>query len=279
MRIPLPKSKIQNPKLVLERSEGSKIDKPLLGKRVLITRARDQAGALVDRLAELGAEPIEFPTIQIIPPQDFGPLDAAIGRLPAYDWVIFTSVNGVAFFWERLAATGKNARALDHAQIGAIGPATAQALMQCGLRVHFTPTQFIAESILDTIGNVAGKRILLPRADIAREALADGLRKRGALVDEIAAYRTVPARLSPDLRDAVLGGRIDIATFTSSSTVRNFVHALGGIDPAEALRGAQIACIGPITAQTARELGLRVDIIAKEHTIEGLVKAIVEGNQ
>jgi len=250
-------------------------NKPLSGKRVLITRARDQASALIARLEELGAEPIEFPTIQIVPPEDFGPLDAAIARLSTYDWIIFTSVNGVGFFWERLTAAGLDASALEHAHIGAIGPATAEALAQAGLHVDFMPPQFVAESILDTIGPIEGKRILLPRADIAREALAVGLRDRGALVDELVAYRTVPARLTPELRHAVLNAGIDIATFTSSSTVRNFIQALGGLDPAEVLRGAQVACIGPITAQTAHELGLRVDIIATEHTIEGLVNEIV----
>lgn len=250
--------------------------KPLSGKRVLVTRAREQANTLVERLVELGAEPIEFPTIQIVPPADFRPLDAAIARLQTYDWVIFTSVNGVVFFWERLAVAGLSASVLDQVQIGAIGPATAAALTERGIHVDFMPARFVAESILDTIGHVAGKRILLPRADIARETLADGLRERGALVDEIAAYRTVPAQLPPDLRDRVLGEEIDIATFTSSSTVRNFMQTLSGLDPTEVLKGTRIACIGPITAQTAQELGLRVDIVATEHTIEGLVKAILD---
>lgn len=251
-------------------------DKPLFGKRVLVTRPREQAGVLAQRLAELGAEPVGFPTIRIVPPEDFRPLDEAIARLPTYDWVIFTSVNGVRFFWERLVAAGLDAQALARARLGAIGPATAEALAEHGLRTDYVPQRYVAEAIVEGIDDVAGQRILLPRADIARQALAQELRARGAVVDEVTAYRTIPVDSPEEARQTLLDAGVDIATFTSSSTVRNFAALLGDVAPGEVLRNTLVACIGPITAQTAEELGIRVDVVAQEHTIEGLVQVIVE---
>lgn len=245
---------------------------PLMGKRILVTRPRAQAADLCDKLAVLGAEPIVFPTIEIAPLKDASWLDQAIRQLSQYDWIIFTSVNGVTAFWDRLHAAEKDSSALAEVSVAAIGPATAQALEQRGVQPHFIPAEYVAEAIVEGIGVVRGRRILLPRADIAREALASELERRGALVDEIAAYRTLPA--APDPRGlAELRRGVDAITFTSSSTVRNFVQLVGGdaISP-----GAAIACIGPITAQTARELGLSVDVAATEYTTNGLVQALVD---
>lgn len=249
--------------------------KPLLGRRVLVTRPAAQAGDPIRRLRELGAEPITCPTIRILPPDDFGPLDAAIRRLPQYDWLIFTSVNGVHFFFQRLEVLGRK-EALAMVRLAAIGPATADALAAQGLPVDFVPRQYVAEAIVEGIGDVTGQHILLPRADIARKALANGLRTKGAVVDEVTAYRTVPASPGDLMTLLGRGGRIDIATFTSPSTVRNFVVLLGDRSPGEVLGDAVVACIGPITARAAQAVGLTVDIVAEEHTVRGLVRAIVK---
>jgi uroporphyrinogen III methyltransferase / synthase len=250
-------------------------NRPFFGKRILVTRAREQASELSRQLAELGAEPIEFPVIQILPLEDYAPLDAALAQ--KYDWVIFTSVNGVKFLWERLMARGHDARRFAGSRLAAIGPATAEELMHHGLRADFVPREYITEAILEQIGNVVGRRILLPRADIAREALEQGLRERGAIVDDVAAYRTVAIDVNHPLvqhiRALIEHDEIDAITFTSSSTVRGLVAALNQKTEIINLR-SKIACIGPITAQTARELGLRVDVIAEEYTIQGLVNAL-----
>jgi uroporphyrinogen-III synthase len=248
----------------------------LSGRRILVTRPRAQAADLCDRLAALGAEPILFPTIEIAPMADYAALDKAIANLGNYRWLIFTSVNGVAAFWNRFDRAGRVG--LSGLKVAAIGPATAQALAQRGVRTDFIPEEYVAERILDGLGNVEGQRVLLPRAEMAREALADELRRRGAVVHEIAAYRTLPAAPDPRGLDELRRG-VDAVTFTSSSTVRNFVSLLGdgathGDRPA--LGRAAIACIGPITAQTAREVGLPVDVMAKEYTMDGLVAALAE---
>ena len=241
----------------------------LEGKRILVTRPRAQADELCDRLAAQGATPIVFPTIEIAPLTGFSELDRSIRELAQYQWIIFTSVNGVKAFWDRLDVVG--AGIAPTMRVAAIGPATASALQAHDVTVTLIPDEYIAESIVESIGTVRSQRILLPRADIAREDLAIELRKRGALVDEIAAYRTLPAQPDPDgLRELQRG--VDAIAFTSSSTVRNFM-ALVGQDsiPAQAL----IACIGPITANTAREFGLRVDVQATDYTMDGLVAALV----
>jgi uroporphyrinogen-III synthase len=238
----------------------------LNGRRVAITRPEDQAEGLCSRLRALGAEPVEFPVIAIAPPEAEGPLDQAITRLSSYDWTIFTSVNGVEHFWARLETL---AARFPSVKVAAIGPATAMALRQRGVEIRLMPAEYRAEAILDEIGDVAGQRILLPRADIARPALAEGLRSKGAQVDEVPAYRTVPAVPPPSAFDALRAG-VDVITFTSSSTVRNFSALTAGLEYGDPL----IACIGPVTAATARELGLRVDVVAKVYTIEGLLEAL-----
>jgi uroporphyrinogen III methyltransferase/synthase len=244
----------------------------LTSKRVLITRPKAQAAPLIEKLASLGAVPVVCATIEIAPPQETAQFDQAIQHLSAYAWVIFTSVNGVAAFWQRLGALGKTSTALGPVRVAAIGPATAQALNERGVQPNFVPQEYVAEAILAGLGDVQGQRILLPRADIARKALVEELEKRGALPDEIAVYQTRPAALDAATL-AELEKGIDIATFTSSSTVRNFFELLG--DRASGvLRGALIACIGPITAETARAKGLAVDIVAPVYTVDGLVDAL-----
>jgi uroporphyrinogen III methyltransferase/synthase len=253
---------------------------PLQGRRVVVTRAREQAGSLVERLRELGAEPLVCPAISIAPLEDFSLLDAAIARLDAYDWVVFTSVNGVRAFVSRLSAVGGNIRDLCSRRIAAIGPATEAELRAIGCAPDFVPDTYVAEAIIVQIEDVEGKRILLPRADIARQALATGLRERGATVDEVAAYRTVHAGESTPLADLLSGGTVDAVTFTSSSTVRYTIEGMveAGLDRATAtdlLNQTAIVCIGPVTAATAAELGLRVAAVASEYTTEGLVTALL----
>jgi uroporphyrinogen-III synthase len=255
-------------------------DRPLEGKRIAVTRAEEQAGALLARLRALGADPIASPAIAIVPPDDFAPLDAAISRLAQYDWLIVTSANGVHALLERMAALGHVPAELAHLAIGAIGPATADALVGYGLHAGFVPTAYVAEAILAEIGDVAGKRVLLPRADIAREALAAGLRAKGAAVDEIAAYRTVPGAGARELAGLLRGGALDAITFTSSSTVRYLLDGLeqAGIGREEAcalLARTAVICIGPITAATAEEHGLPVSAVAREYTAQGVVDALV----
>jgi uroporphyrinogen-III synthase/siroheme synthase len=249
---------------------------PLFGKRVLVTRATDQASQLSRLLREFGAEPIELPAIQIVPPEDFSALDAAVERLGHYDWVIFTSVNGVAAFFERVAAAGKDTRIFGRSRIAANGTATANCLGEHGLRADFVPDRFVAEEVVAGLveRGIAGKRALLPRAEHARDVLPDGLRAAGADVDVVVAYRTQPATPSPGALHRVEQGEVDIVTFASSSTVRNLVSLLGG--RIDLLERAFIACLGPITAQTARDIGLRVDLVAQEYSVPGLVSALVD---
>jgi uroporphyrinogen-III synthase len=254
-------------------------EQPLHGIRVLVTRPPHQAGAFMARLRELGAEPVAFPTIRIAPAEDLRPLDAAVAHITDYDWVIFTSRNAVGPFWERLVNAGKDARSLAGLKVGAIGPKTAAELKTIGVAVNFMPDSYVAEAIVEQIGDVAGQRVLLPRSPIARRALVDGLEARGAQVDEISAYRTVAAEPSDAAWAQLEAGDIDIATFTASSTVRNLVDMLGEEAVTRLLDGSRVACIGPITAGTARELGIRVDVVAEEHTVEGLIRVIVQDIQ
>lgn len=247
---------------------------PLRGRKVVVTRTRDQAPEFAQRLRELGAKPLLFPTIRIAPMDDYQSLDAAICDVRQYDWVVFTSVNGVDFFRERLNHLGIDHDHIGGVRVAAIGPATGDALAQIGLVPDFIPQEFVAERIAQGLVNVEGQRILLPRAQKARPTLATLLRQAGAEVDEIATYRTVPGRPSSGslrrLSDA------DVITFTSSSTVRNFVSIVGGGDKAlRILSGVLIACIGPITAKTVRDARLQPHIIAHHYTIEGLIDALI----
>jgi uroporphyrinogen III methyltransferase/synthase len=253
--------------------------KPLFGRRVAVTRTRTQASSLSRALRALGAEVIETPTIDIAAPDDWGPLDRAIGRLADYDYLVFTSPNGVVKFWERLTAQGQDARALAGSILAAIGPATAQALAERGLISDVIPEKFVAEGLIAAMADrdLDGKKILLPRAAQAREVLPDELRRLGATVDVVPAYQTLPpdddsaARAFTENTDNT--ENIDLVTFTSSSTVSNLARMLGP-DFLDKLARTTVAAIGPITARTARELGLTVHIQADEYTIDGLVAAI-----
>jgi uroporphyrinogen III methyltransferase/synthase len=249
---------------------------PLFGARVLVTRAREQASGLVARLRALGALPLEFPAIACEPLEDPAPLDAALTTLAEQDWVVFTSQNGVTAVWERLAALGRDARAFAAARVCAIGPATAAALAARGIRADLVPETFTTAGVLAALraAGVAGRRVLLLRADIAPPELAEGLRAAGALVTSVAAYRTRGGAQGGDELARLLADGVDIVTFTSSSTVTRLMAALNG-DPA-CLNGALVAAIGPVTAAAARAAGLRVDVEAQEHTIDGLVAALVE---
>ncbi len=250
---------------------------PLSGKRILVTRPRAQSAGFIDQLTGLGAVPVIFPTIVIAPPEDHTPLDQAILHLGRYQWVVFTSANGVAAFFQRLEALEKSAGDFSHTRIAAIGPATARALQENGLTADFIPDEYVAEAVAAGIGDVSGQHILLPSADIARKTLAEELARQGAIPHDIAAYRTLPFQPKP--RDIqLLEQGIDIATFTSSSTLQYFLKILGP-HAFEILEGAVLACIGPITAQTARDHGLTVDVVAGEYTTDGLVRALVHHYQ
>ena len=224
-------------------------------------------------LRERGARVLEYPTITIRPPADRGPLRDALARLGRYDWAVFTSVNGVRRVREELEADGRDLGALADLRLAAIGPSTADALREGGLEVEVVPEEYRAEALAGMLaGEVRGRRVLLARAAEARDVLPERLRDAGAEVDEVPAYETLTA--SPE--DVDLGGRlatgdVDWLTFTASSTVRNFVRLVG----ADAGR-ARVACIGPVTAGTARELGLPVDLVASDYTIPGLVRALAE---
>jgi len=254
-------------------------EKPLFGKAVVVTRTRQQASDLVARLSSLGAECLECPTIRVVPPDDWQPLDQAIDRLGSYDWLVLTSVNGVDFFFNRLFQRGKDVRALRRVRTATIGPATARRLRDFGFRSDIVPESYVAESVIEAFKNESldGKRVLLPRAKEARPILPVEVRKMGAHVDEVAAYQT--EQVSEGIEQLL--GRleeqtVDVLTFTSSSTVKNFKAALPSERFEELIRGVKTACIGPITAQTARELGFNVDIEASEYTIPGLCEAILD---
>lgn len=254
-------------------------EKPLTGKRVLITRARKQAGVLAQRVEALGGEVIECPTIEIEAPNDFAPLDAALARIEDYQWLMFTSVNGIDPFVARLAVVGKKIGDLRELRVAAIGSETAKRLSEVGIVVALVPQRYQAEGILDALDAAAlrGARVLIPRAAKARDILPETLQRWGARVDVVEAYRTVtPAINVASVRRKLQSGEVDVVTFTSSSTVANFIQLFGGGDLSRVVKGAAIACIGPITAQTVAALGGRVAIIAREFTIDGLVAAIVE---
>ncbi len=246
---------------------------PLFGRRIVVTRAREQAGALAAQLAALGAEVVELPTIEIAPASDYGPLDRAIAQLASYDWLIFTSANGVRSFLDRLDRSAADLRDL-RARICAIGPATRAAVEALHLKVDLMGKEYVAEGLLAAFAahDLAGQRILLPRAAVARDLVPAELARRGACVDVVEAYRTVVPEAATERVRAVFARKPDWITFTSSSTVQNFVAMAG----AGALEAVQVASIGPITSATARRLGIAVTAEAREFTIPGLVQAILE---
>src|SRR5271166_287678 len=259
--------------------------KPLSGCRVLVSRARKQAGALSSALKQLGCQVIEIPFIEIRKPASFAALDIVLHNLSNYDWLVLTSVNGVEALFERMAKYRLAKSALSHLKIAAIGPATKAAIEKRGLTVTVKPKEYIAESVVASLHKrVKGKRVLLVRAKVARDVIPRELRKAGAIVDVIEAYETVVPKQSKTRLRAALGGKRKphAITFTSSSTVKNFV-ALLRLRGARAVlkksapnRGVHSASIGPVTSATLREFGLQVDIEAKKFDIPGLIAAILE---
>jgi uroporphyrinogen III methyltransferase/synthase len=246
---------------------------PLFGKHVLVTRPAHQAGDFATRLREAGAEPIVAPTIAIVPPDDVVAPRDAVARVRDYSWVVFTSRNGADAFFDRLSEIGRDARAFGDTKIAAIGPKTAAALTARGIRVDLVPTAFVNEAVAAELlaRTQPGERVLLYRAQEARDILPETLRREGRTVDVVAAYRT---SFVDDPELAAKTERADIVTFTSSSTVAGFVHNVP--DAARALARKTVAAIGPITAQTARDRGIRVDVVADEFTVDGLLRALAE---
>jgi len=270
-------------RLSAKRRETRKSAKPLAGTRVLVGRAKHQAGSLSKELRKLGADILEIPFIEIRRPRSYLPLDTVLKNLTSYDWLVLTSVNGVEAMWERVGRWQISKKALRHLRIAAIGPATKKAIEKHGVRVDVVPEEYVAESVVKSLRRlVKGKRILLVRAKVARDVIPNELCKAGAVVDVVEAYETVVPnssrmRLRAVLKDA--RKRPHVVTFTSSSTVKNFVELLGVRSrerkrPA-ALQGITFASIGPVTSTTLRDLGLGVDIQAKQFSIPGLVAAIV----
>ena len=271
-----------------KRTVSSDIDKrALFGVRVLVGRARHQAGALSGELRKLGATVLEIPFIEIRTPRSFEPLDSALRNLAEYDWLILTSVNGVEAMWKRLVKLKLRKGKLERLRIATIGPATKKAIEKRGVRVDVVPKEYVAESVVRSLRRRAkGKRVLLVRAKVARDVIPQELRQAGAHVDVVEAYETiVPKSSRKQLRRALANPRRrpHLVTFTSSSTVHNFVALLGSRRALAEVRALRepghpriaFASIGPVTSSTLREVGLRADIVAKEFTIPGLVKAIV----
>lgn len=260
----------------------AKKPRPLTGISVLVGRAAHQAGALSSDLRKLGAEVIEIPFIEIRKPRSYKPLDTALKNLTDYDWLILTSVNGVEAVWERLCKLHLTKKSFQHLKIAAIGPATKEAIEKRGVHVDVVPEKYVAESVVASLRNqVKDKRVLLARAKVARDVIPRELRKLGAHVDVVEAYETVVPRKSQARLGAILNNpnkRPDVITFTSSSTVRNFIALLSkhGRDARAHIGQTKLASIGPVTSATLRELGLPVDVEAKEYTIPGLVRAIVK---
>jgi len=253
--------------------------KPLLGKGVVITRSREQASDLVRLLADMGACCHEFPTIDVKSLPDTTPVRAAIDRLDGFDWLVFTSVNGVKYFWNELTAMGRDARALGGLMVAAIGPATAQALADKGIKADFVPQKYIAESVVEGLLalQIGGKKVLIPRAAQAREILPEELCKAGALVEVLPVYETVLSAQDPqEIIDAIGEGEIHYLTFTSSSTVDNFFQMIPAATLAPLRDKLTIACIGPITAATLEKHGFTPDIQPEAYTIPALAQALIQ---
>jgi len=253
--------------------------KPLAGRVVVVTRPRAQARAFAALLEEAGASVLLVPTIVIEPPASWELLDRALERLDDYQWAVFTSVNGVEMARRRLEALGRNAGALRGRRLAAIGPATAEALRGMGLEPEVVPEEYVAEGLAEHLRGLIrpGDRVLLARAAETRDVLVRELEAAGARVDEVPAYRTRPAgEDASELRRALADGRVDVVTFTSSSTVRHFAALFAPADLRRLLSTVTVACIGPVTRDTARELGLDTRIVPKEYTIPALAQAIVD---
>jgi uroporphyrinogen III methyltransferase/synthase len=256
-------------------------NRPLFGKRIIVTRAREQASGFLKSLVMLGADCIEFPTIEIVPPESWDALDRAIQNIESYNWLLFTSPNGVKYFLKRLEALRKDIRDLKGLRIGAIGPKTAERWHEMGIRLDLMPDEYRAEAIVEDFKEwkMRGARILLPRAAQAREVLPDELKRMGAHVDVVSAYQTIkPEYDTEKVRKMLKKGTINMVTFTSSSTVHNFVDMFN-VDSEKLLewmRAVAVACIGPITAKTAQKKGFKVALMPPKYTVDALTESILE---
>lgn len=251
--------------------------KPLFGKRIVVTRSRDEAGVFAEMLIDRGATTIEFPTIDVVPPSSWSELDSALETIDSFNWIIFTSANAVKFFMDRLRGLGKDLRMLKGVDICTVGPKTAEALEQFGLKADLIPAEFKAEGVLAALGGVGvkGKKFLVPRAKVARELIPDKLRELGAEVTVAVAYENVrPATDVERVKKLFREKKITAVTFTSSSTVHNFVEIIGQKEYIKLLEGVVIACIGPVTAKTAEEYGMHTEIMPKDYTIPAFVEAM-----
>jgi uroporphyrinogen III methyltransferase/synthase len=251
--------------------------KPLFGKGIVITRPEAQAEEFASLLHAQGARVIHFPTIKIVPPVSYDGLDRAIAELSAYQWIIFTSANGVVFFLRRLKELGRDIRDLKELRICTIGPATAAQFENLGIRVDLVPDEFISEGVVKAFEriNLRRSRVLLPRAETARDVIPEGLAKLGTKVDVVTAYRTVNSgKDKSELEKLMSEGKVDVITFTSPSTVKNFMGIMGRdyVTP----KGVRIACIGPVTAAAVKKAGLPADIIQERYTIPGLVETLTK---
>ncbi len=257
-------------------------ERPLFGKRVLVTRPRGQAAEFVDQLEAMGAEVIEAAMLRIEPPEDYGPLDEACARAGSFNWIVFSSTNAIDAFMGRLLRGATDLRVLGGVKLCCVGPATSDRLAQFGLKADVVPGEYRAESLVQALsaaGDVAGLRILLPHADIGREVIADELRRHGADVTEVVAYRTVATDAEregdPDIYRMLLERKLDVVTFTSPSAVRNLVRVLGAEPAADLLRTTVVASIGPVTAEAALQSGINTTVIPEKYTVPSLVAAIV----
>lgn len=255
---------------------------PLEGFTVVVTRARRQARELIDLLELSGALVLEFPVIKTVEPEDWSPADTAIHNLGAYDWVVFTSANSVKSFIARMELLGVDTGSLKALRVAAVGASTARHLASHGVTIDLLPDDFVAEGLIEQfekIGIGRGTRILLPRAFHAREVLPETLRERGAAVDVVPVYRTVPGEGNLDTLASMETGEVDLVTFTSPSTVNNFLRLVAATDAQDVLKKVSIASIGPVTSEAIRAHGLVVDIEAKPHTVAGLAEAIAHWAQ
>ncbi|MDQ1328605.1 MAG: uroporphyrinogen methyltransferase / synthase [Candidatus Poribacteria bacterium] len=252
--------------------------KPLSGKRIIITRSLHQAQKMVDLITDLGGEPLTFPTIEIVPPTQSEPMDKSINNIEKYSWLIFTSVNGVSAFLDRMRYLHKDIRSLKDIKICSIGPKTKEELEKHGLVTDYTPESYTSQELSSGLKDIlkAGERILVPRAEIAPDSFSE-LRDMGFDIDEVPAYKTIQGSGNIELvRELFHNRKINILTFSSSSTVINFVEMMKSNNLHELLEGVIIACIGPVTASTASNLGIPVHIVANEYTVEGLITSILD---
>ncbi|HLB25978.1 MAG TPA: uroporphyrinogen-III synthase [Nitrospirota bacterium] len=250
---------------------------PLSGIRVVVTRAKGQSGGFAGMLKDAGAEVVEFPTIETVPPESWDALDAAIEKVSGFDFVIFTSVNAICFLLGRMAELGRDASALKIPKLVAVGPKTAAALESKGLKADIVPAEFKAEGVVEALTpyGVRGRKALYPRAEAARDVLPASLREMGAQVEAPVAYRTVSPEVDKGFLDKIFDGRETVLTFTSSSTVKNFIE-VAGERAKRCLDKMTVACIGPVTARTCEEAGLPVSVVPAEYTVDALFLALTE---